>query len=87
MPHLQVSATTTARSHAAALQAAHDTAVARANRVVSREPNLITTFALGTEIEILETRAAAAAAVRDYAAQNAHRATIRSLTALIHSAL
>jgi hypothetical protein len=72
---------------AATLQSAYDSAVARANRVASREPNLITTFALGHEIEILETRAARAFASRDFSGHATHHATIRTLQRLIDSAI
>jgi hypothetical protein len=68
------------------LQAAYDSAVARANRVASREPNLITTFALGAEIETLKTRAAQAFDSRDFSGHAAHHATIRTLQRLIDHA-
>ena len=98
MPDLKASPATTAAAHAHArrransavyttaltpLQQAHFNAIARANKVVSREPNLITTFALSAEIEQIETQASASFAKNEIEAYTVLCIVARRLTALI----
>lgn len=67
------------------LQAAYDGAVARANKIAGREKHLVTTFALGGEIEVIEQEAEDAAARGDTGAYIALTAAARRLKALIPS--
>jgi hypothetical protein len=76
-------ATTLPAGSGIALQQALDAAIGRANKVVSREPHLVTTFALGGEIETIEQEAADAAAAGDFDTHIALSAVVRRLKALI----
>lgn len=82
MPHPPVLSPLAAR-FSNSLRQAYETAIARANRVVSREPHLITTFALGEEIDAIEQQANEAAARHDVDVYIALTAVATRLKALI----
>jgi len=82
MPHPPVLSPLAAR-FGSSLRQAYDNAVARANKVAAREPNLITTFDLGTEIETIEQEAADAAERLDTDTYIALTAVATRLKALI----
>ena len=63
MPHLQIAKSTAAESHGmaryrSALQQAHQAAKARANAICAREPGVLSIYALGEEIAVIEQQAA-----------------------------